>query len=164
MTIVVDLGCRTDNRYPNDESLLTLLSAYGPRLLYGFDPHPDTDAGYRQINGTQVFVLRQAAWLFDGEIPFDPREDRPLAAAVGSGTMRVPCFDLAQWLSKIDRQTGERLVLKLDVEGAEYMLLARLLDTDTAVLVDELLVEWHGDRVAERDAILARWPGKVSEW
>jgi hypothetical protein len=50
-------------------------------------------------------------------------------------------------------------VVKLDVEGAEFPILERLVDEGTDALVAELLVEWHDDKMpayADRKAALLR--------
>ena len=64
----------------------------------------------------------------------------------GAGEIiRVPCFDFSSWL----RRLGERPVVKLDIEGAEFPILERLHEDGTDALVAELLVEWHDEKMAD---------------
>lgn len=176
MTVVVDIGCHSHPQHQGtpQDSIGRLLERFRPRLLYGFDPHPDTRAGHRRVNGCAVTVLRQAAWVRDGDIEYEVNAARPLSSRIREGDRRVPCFSLASFLQGLDREPGERLVVKMDVQGAEYPLLLHLLEHDAARLVDLLLVEWHPDPVGDatrvvgadetRAAILAGWPGPVEEW
>ena len=57
--------------------------------------------------------------------------------------VRVPCFDFSAWL----RELPTRPVVKLDVEGAEFPILERMVEEGTDALVAELLVEWHDDKM-----------------
>jgi FkbM family methyltransferase len=162
--IVVDLGC-----FPHrDEiSLEPLLERLRPAVLYGFDPWPELVEGETQVEGTRVVLERKAAWIEDGEIEFahvrglrgwDSTVMRDKNArnewSRAEATM-VPCFDFSAWL----RALPEPPVVKLDVEGAEFPILERLVDEGTDALVAELLVEWHDDKMpayADRKAALLR--------
>lgn len=161
--IVVDLGC-----FPHrDEiSIEPLVRQYRPDVLYGFDPWPELVEGETEFEGTRVILQRKAAWIEDGEIEFARvRGFRAWNSTVmrakgtrgewsGAGeVVRVPCFDFSTWL----RALPEPPVVKLDVEGAEFPILERMVDEGTDLLVSELLVEWHDDRMpgfAERRAAL----------
>ena len=151
--IVVDLGC-----YPHrDEiSVEPLIERYRPDVLYGFDPWPGLVEGETEVDGTRVVLQRKAAWIEDGEIEFARvRGFRAWNSTVvrakgtrgewsGSGdVIRVPCFDFSAWLCEL----GAPAVVKLDVEGAEFEILERMVDEGTDLLVSQLLVEWHDDRM-----------------
>ena len=152
--IVVDLGC-----FPHrDEiSLEPLVGRFEPAVLYGFDPWPGLVEGETDVDGTRVVLERKAAWVEDGEIEFarvrglrgwdstvmrakNARDEWSRADAI-----RVPCFDFSAWL----RTLPEPPIVKLDVEGAEFPILERLLEDGTDALVAELLVEWHDDKMPE---------------
>jgi len=151
--IVVDLGC-----FPHrDEiSIEPLVRQYQPDLLYGFDPWPGLVEGEVDLAGTRVILERKAAWIEDGEIEFAHvprfrawnstvmRAKNSRGEWSGSGTIiRVPCFDFSSWL----RELPERPVVKMDVEGAEFPILERMVEEGSDALVAELLVEWHDDRM-----------------
>ena len=153
--IVVDLGC-----FPHrDEiSIEPLVRRYRPDVLYGFDPWPGLVEGEWEFEGTRVVLQRKAAWIEDGEIEFARvRGFRAWNSTVmraknsrrewsGSGTViRVPCFDVSSWL----RTLPEPPVVKLDVEGAEFPILERMVEQGTDALVAELIVEWHDDRMPD---------------
>jgi hypothetical protein len=78
--------------------------------------------------------------------------------------IRVPCFDFSTWL----RTLPEPPIVKLDVEGAEFPILEKLVADGTDVLVAALLVEWHDDKMpghaARREALLASLRCPVAPW
>jgi FkbM family methyltransferase len=171
--IVVDLGC-----FPHrDEiSLEPLLERFRPAVLYGFDPWPELVEGETEVEGTRVVLERKAAWVEDGEIEFAQvrglrgwdstvmRDKNSRDEWSRGDAIRVPCFDFSAWL----RELPEPPVVKLDVEGAEFPILERLVAEGTDVLVAELLVEWHDNKMPayeDRKAeLLTRLRCPVSPW
>lgn len=161
MTVVLDLGCHTHPRYPEDESTAKLIARFAPELYLGFDPHPETeDVDYGTPFGV-ARIRREAAWTFYGRIAYDPRPDRPLAAAVGAGLLTVSTFDLAEQVALLARTEPGPLIVKMDVEGAEYPLVSHLIARGVDHHVELLLVEWHSPPIGpsywetERDRLLA---------
>ena len=174
MSIVVDLGC-----YPHrDEiSIEPLVERYRPEVLYGFDPWPALVEGETELEGTRVVLQREAAWIEDGEIEFaHVRGLRGWDSTVmrdknthdewsrPDSVIRVPCFDLSSWL----RGLPEPPIVKLDVEGAEFPILQKLVDDGTDVLIAELLVEWHDDKMPQyaerRTELVSKLRCPVSPW
>ena len=171
--IVVDLGC-----FPHrDEiSIEPLVRRYRPDVLYGFDPWPALVEGETDLEGTRVILARKAAWIEDGEIEFARvrgfrawdstvmREKNSRNEWSGSGEIiRVPCFDFSSWL----RTLPEPPIVKFDVEGAEFPILEQMVETGADVLVAELLVEWHDDKMDFPDrkaALLAQLRCPVTSW
>jgi FkbM family methyltransferase len=161
--IVVDLGC-----FPHrDEiSIEPLLERFRPEVLYGFDPWPALVEGETRVGDTRVVLRRAAAWIEEGEVEFARvgglrgwdstvmRAKNEKGEWSGAGKIiRVPCFDFSAWL----RELAKPAVVKLDVEGAEFPILEKLVEDGTDELVATLLVEWHDDKMpdhAERRAAL----------
>ncbi|KAL7564241.1 hypothetical protein ACA910_012268 [Epithemia clementina (nom. ined.)] len=67
--------------------------------------------------------------------------------AVGTASVKVPVVDFAKWLKNLglQKENGDRLLLKIDVEGAELELLDRLLldEFDDICLAEKISIEWH---------------------
>lgn len=172
--IVVDVGCYShpDHQGASQNSAERLVGRWQPRVYFGFDPHPDQGEGVDSVgaNDETVRVFRRlAAWSFDGQVPYDPHPDRPLHARCEGGPRSAPvrCFDLAAWLTALPF-TRTRIVLKVDAEGAEYVLLPRLIDTGLDEHLLALLVEWHEEpahgRPGARDRLLGALRCPVEEW
>eukprot|EP01062_Namystynia_karyoxenos_P014817 TRINITY_DN15352_c0_g2_i1.p1 TRINITY_DN15352_c0_g2~~TRINITY_DN15352_c0_g2_i1.p1 ORF type:complete len:299 (+),score=46.00 TRINITY_DN15352_c0_g2_i1:84-980(+) len=57
----------------------------------------------------------------------------------------VPAMTLQTVLAYLGVTALDHVVVKMDIEGAEYAVLRSLLDSGASALVDELAVEWHHD-------------------
>jgi FkbM family methyltransferase len=149
-SIVVDLGCADRGEW---FSLEALAEKYRPDILYGFDPSPSLNLRRKKIGGVPVKLERKAAWIHDGTITFDDERIHGRAlrigvgpsnpslgriGTIGTGSTVADCFDFSAWLA----EHGPAIV-KMDIEGAEYALLAKLLADNTARLMSELIIEWH---------------------
>lgn len=163
--IVVDLGC-----YPHghEVSIEHLIKRFMPDVLYGFDPYPDLIEGITnqviEKHGARHHVVRielqrKAAWTFDGEIELAVvegerawdttvmREKNSRREWDQGKIITVPCFALDGFLAAISR--GDDLILKMDIEGAEFPLLEHLIQTGADQFVALLLVEWHDQKMVD---------------
>ncbi len=170
--IVVDLGCANRGEWYSLEALAT---QYKPQIIYGFDPSPLLNLRTRKVNGTPVKLERKAAWTRNGTVPFNDQHISgragPIGYApytthsagrigtIGEGTDEVPCFDFAIWLE----EHGPAIV-KMDIEGAEYVLLDHLLTTRTAELMTELIIEWHDHPDQRQLKALKKLKVPVRDW
>lgn len=162
--IAIDVGCA---RYGGDFSLERMIAEFSPRVLYGFDPAWD-DSMFEPSEDltTEVIVQQAAAWTSDGEIRF---EGSGLGGHVTDKSGRiVPCIDLAAFIRSLP---DERIVLKIDAEGAEYDLLEHLIATNADIFLELAWIEWHppGARVnsrpdKRRDAIESEIACEIVEW
>lgn len=60
--------------------------------------------------------------------------------------LQITCIDFAQWIKDhCDQQ--DYIVCKLDIEGAEYQVLSRMLDLGVMSWIDCLYVEWHAQMI-----------------
>ena len=158
MTVVVDLGCAVQQ---GEESLVALTERFHPDTVYGFDPLLSADR--YSLNGSAVIVSSLAAWIADGTVRMSRGNHidataLPQSARWNERTAReVPCFDFSRWLER----HGPAIV-KMDIEGAEFPVLERMIQAGTDRLVELLLIEWHDrffvgyeSRPAELTATLA---------
>lgn len=153
MTTVLDIGCAT---HGSSESTNRLLQAFRPSYYLGADPL--ADGRIDEHDGRVVEVRSEAAWTYDGTVGFS-RSGSSSSVTEGCD---VPCFDLAALIAAME---PDELVLKLDAEGAEYVLLPHLLDAGVAGRVKLVLVEWHLEpRRGARRRIEAAWEGWMLEW
>jgi FkbM family methyltransferase len=61
--------------------------------------------------------------------------------------IRVKSVAFSDWI-RTTFQRGDIVIVKMDVEGAEYAVLDQMLQEDTLQYIEELYVEWHADRIA----------------
>lgn len=64
------------------------------------------------------------------------------AVASGSKATRLTSVNLAAWLLR-NFLPQDYVVIKMDIEGAEYEVVPHLADMGAGIIVDQLLVEWH---------------------
>lgn len=57
----------------------------------------------------------------------------------------VECIDIDEWIkSQFDPQ--DFIILKLDVEGAEYQILPHMIQNGSIKYINKILIEWHNIR------------------
>lgn len=163
--IVIDLGCCSYERNGRlEDSIQTLIKRFKPTVLFGFDPHPGLPDGVGQVYGSAVVTARRAAWTYDGEAVLELQGNCTHIADNGGDV--TTCFDLADWVRALPQA---KIVLKVDVEGAEYVLLPHLIEQGLMDRFSLLLVEWHSGQYAngyesDREAILADIECPVEDW
>jgi hypothetical protein len=141
MRIVVDVGCA---KYGGDESIPYLVEEYQPDVLLGFDGSASLydEPNLERIGNALVIRFRIATWTFDGVIPWKGKGLGGHVAEKGAGADRVQCVDLATVLGALaDR--GDDVILKMDAEGAEYVLLPHLTARGVDSRLERMVVEWH---------------------
>jgi hypothetical protein len=152
MTIVIDVGCA---RYGNDYSIERLIEEFHPAIIYGFDPNQGRDeypwtpnppgmGPTGPTHATAIHIEKKAAWIYDGEIGFQSDGLNSWVTEM-NGAPRVPCFDLARFISEEMPyyEPSHEIILKIDAEGAEYDLLRHLISRGADKLLKLAWVEWH---------------------
>lgn len=163
--IVVDIGCCSYERNGRvDDSIHTLIKRFKPTVLFGFDPHPGLPDAVGQVYGTSVITSRRAAWMNDGKINLELQGN--CTHVVSHGGNLVKSFDVAAWVRALPDVST---VLKMDVEGAEYILLPYLIEQGLMDRFSRVLVEWHTGKYAngyesDRASILEGIECPVEEW
>jgi FkbM family methyltransferase len=105
-----------------------------------------------------INIIWSAAWTYDGTINLY-QSSAAAASTIIDGKIEhsgwpqidyskpepVPCFDFSSWLLR-RFSLHDDIILKMDVEGAEYDLLEKMLRDRSIYLVRRLICEWHFDR------------------
>ena len=66
--------------------------------------------------------------------------------------VNVPCFDLSSWILSTFTE-DDYIILKLDIEGAEYQVLNKMIDDGSIKLIRELWGEWHDDKINDMETL-----------
>lgn len=163
--IVIDLGCLGWPKLGGvEDSILTLIKRFHPKVLFGFDLHPALTEKMGDVDGTLVITSRRAAWTHNSQVGFSTQGNCTHVDLFQ--VERVEAFDLAAWVRTLPEA---RIVLKVDVEGAEYVLLPHLIDQGVIDRFSRILVEWHDGQYAnsfesDRASILEQIPVPVEDW
>lgn len=111
----------------------------------------------------KVKLLPYAAWVRNEtlffEVNHDPGDDaqekgasgrgmgriKPVQSDKDGGVDKIVGFDFAEWL-KATVTERDYVVMKMDVEGTEFELIPRLIETGAICLIDEIFLECHYNR------------------
>ena len=149
--LLVDCGLGNDISFP-----VAFLQRFGGQVV-GVDPNPAALAYVAGRRPEAMQVRPEAFWLEAGQgITFHlprPAAELPKGADgvsgslldshsyAGAATLNVRTTSLAEILAQTGRQECD--VLKLDIEGAEYDVLAALCRSGEVRRARQLLVEYH---------------------
>lgn len=137
------------------QSVLKYLDRFKADLVYVFEPNPKFHSDY----DSRVILIKKAIWTEDVKLPlYISKDSRQAASSLlidklckVNGTVisdwddkpiEVECVDFSKWLSD-NIPIGAILTIKLDIEGAEYPVLKKLIETRVIQRVSQLLVEFH---------------------
>ena len=94
--------------------------------------------------------------LFAGKLT---RENGGYGTLDKASPVKVKTVDLSAWILE-NTSDSDYVILKLDVEGAEYDILEKMIRDGTIERVDHLFIEWHWNKVgvsrARHDAVARR--------
>tara|TARA_Y100000361_G_scaffold126132_1_gene119945 strand:+ start:317 stop:1165 length:849 start_codon:yes stop_codon:yes gene_type:complete len=125
--------------WSRDENLLNVLYQRWIRVSKSFSPDGDIIPNWMSYRDS---VLRQLS-----------------LARIGSETnletVQVESVDLSEWI-KNNFKKEDYIILKLDVEGAEYEILEKFFDVGAIEYINEVFIEFHNERCgkAEEDDLL----------
>ena len=140
-------------------SVLKFLLAFPEYDAVTFEPNPDLWRYYDELPTT---LVRKAAYIRDGHVSFrlDPVDGDGSTLVEGKTVdfhgqvpneecpiIDVPCIDLSAYVARM-AQVYDRIALKLDVEGAEYEILEKMLVDHTLSDVGQLFCEFHHDKIS----------------
>ncbi len=123
-----------------------------------FEPNPVFARYHRFLPNT---LIQKAVSTFDGDASFtiDPLDgdgssllpDKPVdftqtIANAHCPNVRVECVDIGRFIEKLADSATE-IILKLDVEGAEYAILRSLIDRGIICHIKKLFCEFHWQKI-----------------
>lgn len=125
--------------------------------IYAFEPNPNM---YKILDDTasqhdNVTFINKAVWIEDGQIEFAvDTTATPLGstAEVSKSSIwdtmpheTVESVDFSNWIKQFD---GCEVLLKMDIEGAEFSVLSKMLKDGTMKIVNKLMCEFHPNKVS----------------
>jgi FkbM family methyltransferase len=127
-----------------------------------FEPQPElggcVDIVRSKHPGIPIQFFNAAVWVHDGEArlylatKWGPNHRGGSTLLFGhvknasevdySNPVTVRCVDFSRWIEK-NFTRRDYIVVKMDVEGAEYEILERMVADRTIDYIDELIIEFH---------------------
>jgi FkbM family methyltransferase len=128
-------------------------------IAYGFDPMLK-ERNISKWKERGVELSDKAVWICDGEIEFFSSKRRQgranslfhnLRCKEGKEkTHTVYCIDFSKWiLDNFDKE--DYIVLKMDIEGAEYEVLDKMIKDGSIDYIDKAYIEFHAPRREDTD-------------
>ena len=149
-SVVIDIGAN----YGEVEKVLSEIGC----KIYAFEPHPVFFSRLKQQYGDNpnIVLSDSAIWKKDEQRNFYFK--RSASALNGGATLMeektnivdlnlnitVECLDISRLVHSIDKDID---VLKMDVEGAEYEILERLIETDSYKKIKSIYFEDHSRKM-----------------
>lgn len=159
--IFIDLGA--DRGQSLERALSLEFDAY-----YAFEPHPRSFAKLFEKFGSnpRVHCIQLAAWTEDADdVPLFVRDMlipvsesdvlrwgeghsllREKSNVSKTDFVRVSTVDFSRFI-KTEFRASDRITLKMDIEGAEYSVLEKMIREKALLSVQKLFCEWHWNKI-----------------
>jgi FkbM family methyltransferase len=134
------------------ESILTAKQRFGlDTHVISFEPIPFFANQLMEIYKDEptVQILNAAVWInndikkFYVSYQYTDASSLVIDGRTDTSTfIDVPCFDLSEWIKETFSK-DDHIILKLDIEGAEYEVLNKMINDNTICMIKELWGEWH---------------------
>lgn len=123
--------------------------------IHMFEPHPDFLNDASSIDSNCI-IHKKAMWITDGLLDFYKGWDLSgsLMRSKTTGNLdkdnpiKVESVDISSWILNTFNE-DDHIVLKLDIEGAEYDVLEKIISTGAIKYIKTLYIEFHQDRIPE---------------
>lgn len=123
--------------------------------IYSFEPFPMPD-----LKLPKHELIQKAVWTNDLGLDFnvDPLNQASHVSGIGGTAFpeirRVPSLDFSQFVGELP--PADVVVCSMDIEGAEFVVLRKMLRDGTARTLDVLDVEFHHRLMPDEDADTAK--------
>ena len=119
--------------------------------IYSFEVEPKFYEEFKDID-KHIFI-NKAVWVSDGFMDFYRSDSKyidggTLIKSKISGNLdkkhpiKVETINFSEWVLRTFLKE-DYIILKMDIEGAEYSVLEKMLEDNSIDYIDELWIEWH---------------------
>jgi FkbM family methyltransferase len=139
-------------------------------LIYAFEPHPHFEKYFKHRKS--VVYIKMAVWTENCDILFYINNSNvesqgcSLMSGKTSGNLDkenpiiVRAFDFSSWIIKNFNNDKDNIVIRMDIEGAEYKVLQSMIDSGSIKSINHLIVEMHQHKMSnisfeEHDKLVA---------
>jgi FkbM family methyltransferase len=125
--------------------------------MHSFEANPDLFTHFDKLAELTNFTFHpKAVWKYDGVVNFyiDTLAGNSKSGSsinskkknLRSEPISAPCIDLANWITS-NYSITDYIILKLDIEGAEYDLVEHLIGKNAFAYIDVLYIEFHSHKM-----------------
>lgn len=139
-----------------------------PWEIFAFEPNADLILHIPQRPNLEV--LNKAIWIYDGTVELYVKKATEASSILRSKKARslrvqeVVAVDFGCWL-KQNFSISDCILVKFDIEGAEYEVLDKMLLDGSVLWVNGFFVEFHNEKVGvpvQRDKRIIREFGELN--
>mgnify|MGYP003121799925 CR=1 FL=1 len=139
------------NNYPHSQDYEMFSFEGNSNYKSSFDEYPDVNLEIALIwkeDGAQTFYNSNS----EGSSMYESKGYRRGSGARWASSRvkeeKVKTIDLDRWI-KENFSENDEIVLKLDIEGAEYEVLNHMIENGSIKYIDNLFIEWHCAKTKE---------------
>lgn len=116
-------------------------------VVYAFEPNTELNVDETSKRFPfKVGWVKKAVWTEDGKLEFAVanRDDASHISQLRTNTdkrITVPCVDFSRFVDELP--TDSTIVCSMDIEGAEFPILEKMLEENTIDKIDLLDIEFH---------------------
>jgi FkbM family methyltransferase len=173
MKIFLDCGAHDGCSIRKFRSLYDRKQKY---KIYSFEPEPDF-AKYFQNIPKHTFI-NKAVWIEDGVIDYYRSREQLRAGGTifkqkKSGNLdkvnpiKIETIDFSKWILE-NLNKDDHIILKMDIEGAEYKVLPKMIEDGTINYINKLWIEWHWPKIKypqeEHDKLIKKISIPTEKW
>jgi len=149
--IYIDCGAWTG------DSVVEFKKHHNDYDIYAFECHPSHKNELTKLSKKQNFTfINKAVWVNNGVVSlYIGTKDRTAASTLRkskkkkidkSNPVSVECIDFSEWVRKnFDKK--QYIICKMNIEGAEYNILEKMLSDGTLEYINKLFVSWHYSKI-----------------
>lgn len=130
------------------------MKLYSPDfIIYSFEPVLEVAKTYKDRK--DIIFSGEAIWIYNGMV--DIYLNKRIRSGQGSSIYKsksrnrkeatsLPCIDFSSWI-KQNFSLDDYIVLKMDIEGAEYPVLNKMIEDKSIDYIDILFIEFHFQKI-----------------
>lgn len=149
MNVFIDCGCWLGDHIEKYRK------KYPDYKFYGFEPIKEYANEARKRN-PNAEIIEKAVWIknekrvfYKGKSQGSTLFKSKTTDEVGErGEVEVDCIDFSEWLNKNFKKT-DKVIVRMNMEGAEYPVLEKMLREKTIHLPERIMCEWHVKKIDE---------------
>ena len=141
------------------ESILTAKQRFGTdTIIISFEPIPGLAKQLQEIHqdNPTIQIQNSAVWINDEIKTFHLSEEYTDGSSLLDSlnnlrrehSIKIPCFDISSWILDTFSK-DDYIILKLDIEGAEYEVLNKMIKDGSINLINEFWGEWHDMKISD---------------